>query len=152
MTHGDVWALLQLKLILSRDEWSLQRVLKFKPREFAYLYYSQLIVIVGAVCNAVRLSFSAGCAPAGDLINSGSLSSRPCWTPAGSWAPRACVQARVLPPGPRRLHPLRPGHLFWGGRDTPGRGEGKCLEPLDPYPACFKSLPWLANLSPSYHL
>ena len=49
-------------------------MLKFKPREFAYLYYSQLIVIVGTASNAVRLSFSAGCAAAWDLINSPSLS------------------------------------------------------------------------------
>lgn len=45
-------------------------MLKFKPGEFAYLYYSQLIVIVGPVCNAVRLSFSAGFASARDLIKS----------------------------------------------------------------------------------
>ena len=49
-------------------------MLKFKPREFAYLYYSQLIVIVGTASNAVRLSFSAGCAAAWDLINSPSRS------------------------------------------------------------------------------
>lgn len=69
-------------------------MLKFKPGEFAYLYYSQLIVIVGPVCNAVRLSFSAGFASAGDLIKSPSLSPSLWWDlslrtgrNSASWSP-----------------------------------------------------------------
>lgn len=108
-------------------------MLKFKPREFAYLYYSQLIVIVGMVCNAVRLSFSAGCAPAWDLINALRLSLRPRWTRAGGWTPRDRVWDTVLPSGPQETEALRPGRLFLGwGKDTPGGREGQCLEPVAP--------------------
>ena len=121
-------------------------MLKFKPREFAYLYYSQLIVIVGTASNAVRLSFSAGCAAAWDLINSPGLSPSAPRTGTGGWAPRAGVQALVLPPGPRRRRPSQPprqacragdpGSIPGWGR-SPGEGNGNplqysCLEnPMD---------------------
>lgn len=46
MTRGDVWALLQLKCIFKEMNGSTEGV-KVQAQEFAYLYYSQLIVIVG---------------------------------------------------------------------------------------------------------
>lgn len=85
-------------------------MLKFKPGEFAYLYYSQLIVIVGPVCNAVRLSFSAGFASARDLIKSPSLSPSH-WQDLSLWTGRNFAS---WSPGDQSL--LGSEHLFGGSR------------------------------------
>lgn len=120
-------------------------MLKFKPREFAYLYYSQPIVIVGMVCNAVRLSFSAGCAPARALINALRLSLRPRWTRAGGWTPGTVSRPRARLLVPRRLNPSVLGACFGGGAKTPQvRAKAGALSPFVLNPSrCGQ------NLSPS---
>lgn len=50
------------------------------------------------------------------------------------------------PSGPQEAEPLSPGRLFWGwGKDTPGKGEGRCLEPV-----CLKSLPMWPESEPFF--
>ena len=61
-------------------------------------------------------------------------------TRAGGWALRACVQATVRPPGPPEAEPPSGLGACFGGQRHTGRGEDRCLAPIDPRPVSLKSV------------
>lgn len=100
-------------------------MLKFRPREFAYLYCRQLIVIVGTAGRLFVCQFQRG-GSCLDLVSSAASAPPPRPDRAGGWALGACVQAAVPPPGPREAEPPLVRAPVLGDRHTWGGGEGRC--------------------------